>query len=126
MDSITPKDLLDALPGLFYIWSTIILMWGIATSVVFYKIGASQTGGGSRMGLRKNDQYALWLAGGVNSLLVWFLITFDGSTSNTGWIVVVNVFYTAHLVYMSVDANRWRAAIKTVVNPERSNSPHVG
>lgn len=106
MEALTPLDLLQSLPGLLYAWSLIILGWGLVASAMFYKLHR-YLDTCQRTSMRKSDKYTLWVLGSVNVLLGWYIFGYSPAADCTSWITVVNVFYTAHLAYVTLDIARW-------------------
>lgn len=111
MNELTPMDLLQIFPYLMYMWSSLILGWGMIAGALFYRVCKLSTRYTNQQSVRGDDRYALWLIAFVNMFLLSFLLTYDLSTSNS-WIAVVNVFYSLHLLHVSVDVARWWNAIK--------------
>lgn len=108
MDALTPSDLLQSLPGLLYIWSLFVLGWGLIAGLAIYKMSQrlSQCGDSTTC---ENDQHALWFITAVNIFLTWYLFEYHNVSECASWIVVVNVFYTAHLLYVSLGAAKlWK------------------
>lgn len=111
MDALTPVDLLQSLPVLLYIWSAIVLVWGAAAGTLIYKL-SKKTASCRQTVLRHSDKHTLVVVAAVNALLMWYLFQFSTANECTSWIVVVNVFYTVHLVCMSIDITRWWNSLK--------------
>lgn len=110
MTELTPADLLHFFPVLMYTWSVLILGWGVVTGVVFYKASKLSLQCGRPL-TRDSDKYVLWMIAAVNVFLMGFLLVYNPQTC-TSWIAVVNVFYTLHLLYVSIDTARWWKTIK--------------
>lgn len=111
MDALTPADLLQSLPTLTYIWSFLILMWGAVAGTMVYLL-SNKTSAYRSAVLRQSDKYTLLLIALVNVFLVWYLTYTSHVTECTSWIIVVDVFYTAHLSCMSVGIVRWWNSLK--------------
>ena len=111
MDALTPVDLLRSLPILLYIWSVIVLVWGVVAGALIYKL-SKRTAACRRSVLRQSDRYTLIVVGLVNMFLLWYLLQFNVANDCTSWIVVVNVFYTAHLMCMTIDITRWWSSLQ--------------
>lgn len=111
MNELTPTDLLQIFPYLMYMWSTLVLGWGVIAGVLFYRMCKLSSKRSNQQSVRRDDRYALWLIASVNTFLLSFLLSYDPAVC-TSWIAVVNVFYSLHLLYVSVDVVRWWSAIK--------------
>lgn len=111
MDATTPVGLLQVLPFLLYIWSSIMLAWGLVATALIYKLRKKISTLRSSS-TRKSDKYTLGLVAIVNMLLLWYLVSFNATQDCITWIVVVNVFYTAHLTCTSIDIVRWWNSLK--------------
>lgn len=106
MDALTPSDLLHSLPGLLYIWSLVVLGWGTLAGVVIYRMSKNMSRCDNAF-QHETDRYVLWFITTVNVFLTWYLFEYHSVSECASWIVVVNVFYTAHLLYVSLDVARW-------------------
>lgn len=109
MEALTPHHLLQVLPGLLYGWTALILVWGVLANLAVYEVSKKSIL--HNRVIRSSDKPALWLLVAVNVFLTWYLFTVESASCPT-WIVVVNVFYTAHLTYVSIDVARWWRSLK--------------
>lgn len=110
MDSPIAADMLQRLPALLYIWSLFILGWGTIAGSLFYNI-SKRVRTCIAPSVVTNERYALWLIAGVNIFLMWYLVAYANTKVCASWIVVINVFYTGHLLHATVDAARWWKAL---------------
>lgn len=112
MDTLTPEQLLNMLPAILYGWSLVTLVWGALAIFLMFGVSKRTQSCIHRSSMRQNDQYALGLATIANVFLIWYLFFYRSADVCTGWIVVINVFYMAHLTYLSVGISRWWASVK--------------
>lgn len=118
MDALTPVDLLRSFPVMMYVWSAIILTWGVVAGTLMYKL-SKNIATYRQTTLRHSDRYTLLAIAVVNAFLLWYLIQFNVTSDCTSWIVVINVFYTAHLLVMSVDITRWWNSLQRGLTRQR-------
>ncbi len=111
MNALTPVDLLQSFPVLLYVWSVFVLVWGVGVLTMVYRL-SKKTSMCRPTVLRQSDKYTVLLVALVNVFLLGYLAQFELANECTSWITVVNVFYTTHLTYMSIDLTRWWSSVK--------------
>ena len=103
-------------------WTAITLMWGVATSFIYYKLSHKHFTVRPTETTRQADERAIKLVWIINVIcLSYLLISPLTELLNTSFIVI-NVFCTNLLAYISVGLVKWSNALKC---PESNTSEQI-
>jgi hypothetical protein len=106
-------NILCELPNLIFVWTGLILSWGIFTSAAISKLMEFSIK--IRCSYRKSDVIYKYVMLASNALVFVFLFFVPHIIpSITDVVIVFDVFMTGFLIYITVGLVRWYQALRAV------------
>jgi hypothetical protein len=106
-------------------WTVVSLLWGITTSVVYYRLSLKTLAQRERVNLRKDDSHNIHLIWLINIVCVAYLAVSPFTSLLSTSFIVINIFYTNFLAYMSVYLYRWAQVVKRDFSKRQHHQPII-
>lgn len=118
-------DVVNNFESLVLYWTLISLVWGVTTAYFYHQLRIKAIGHPQRADVRKTDQHNIQLVWLINIMCLAYLAVSPFSNFLNTSFIVINIFYTNFLAYLSIHLFQWAQAIKRELEDLHKHHPII-